>query len=94
MPKTTELYLHEISAQEALKILHDNGSRIGLQRLYAGIRQGVFPWGICIDMEDGKKPCYTVFYAPLMRWIEERAEVRDIPEWIQQVNEEAAKHEA
>lgn len=87
----SEVYrLKEITVAEAHKILSDYGSRIGIQQLYAGIRQGVFPFGLYIE-GNGNRDMYTVYAAPLMRWINERTEAVTVPEWITELDRQAAE---
>ena len=66
-----------ITPPEALEILHSYGMNIGLQALYAGIRQGSFPFGTYIEMDRG---VYYVYVAQLQKWITERLVDEEVPE--------------
>lgn len=78
--------IRELSPAEAVEILRANGSLIGLELLKAGIEQGVFPFGVYVQM--GRKQ-HIIFRRLLMEWIAERAEPEYVPEYPEQEEEEA-----
>lgn len=60
-----------ISAMEAVKRLNDAGFKdINYQRLCAGLRQGLYDFGIAIHM---KEYVYEVYPTLLNKWIAERS---------------------
>ena len=69
--------LSPITVDEAVEILHSYGWGIGRELICAGIRNGVFPWAVCIEYGQCN---YTVFPAALMRWIAERCGEEAVPE--------------
>ena len=61
-----------MTPQAACEKLRASGMKIGMDTLYSGIEQGVYPWGICIRTEKGN-PVYQIFGKLLDAWIAERA---------------------
>ena len=61
--------MSEITVEKALEILHDEGSMMGRKILCAGIEQGVFPFGVCVRLEQRE---YIVYENVLRDWIDER----------------------
>lgn len=60
-----------ISTQEASKILKANGFDITKEKLQAGLRQRVYPFGDAVEFSEWSYAVYTVL---LYRWIAERSE--------------------
>lgn len=72
-----EATLKPITVEQTIEILHSFGWGIGRERMCAGLEQGIFPFGFCIV---DKQKNYTIFSAPLMRWIAERCGEEVVPE--------------
>lgn len=77
----TDLFLHELTIEEARAEMQKHGSNISEERLRAGLEQGVFPFGYHVRCRGGGN-CYTVYAADLMRYIEAHSEKQEIPEWF------------
>lgn len=101
MVATTVRRMVDISADRALELLHAAGSSIGKSAFYAGLQQGVFPFGEYIA-PDGKyltRAYYRISKARLMRWIEDEMldepidpELVEYMEYLEQL-EESTKEE-
>lgn len=61
-----------ITVKEAVDRLRQAGMNANEVRLRAGIEQGVYPWGVCIQMNSCR--VFEVYDVLLERWIDERAE--------------------
>ena len=66
--------IETISVAEATERLRALGVKISSPTLRAGLQQGVYPFGVCIQPEDEDgHPVYQIFVRLLDQWIEERA---------------------
>lgn len=61
-----------IDAATAAERLRAEGMRISPTTLRDGLRQGVFPFGVCVMSERGTPICH-VFVRQLEAWIAERS---------------------
>ena len=61
--------IETLTVQEACEELRALGMSISLDKLRDGIEQGVFPFGICIQMKERK---FDIFRVPFDKWISER----------------------
>lgn len=63
--------LKVLSTKEAVERLREAGFETNINRLNAGLRQGVYPFGCAIKM---KEYVYEVYSTLLDQWIKERSE--------------------
>lgn len=63
--------IETMSLNEATEYLRQHGMRITNTTLAAGIQQGLYPFGLCIQGDI--KPVYQIFTRLLDEWIERRA---------------------
>ncbi len=69
--------LKTLTITETLNILRNTyGMKISQPTLEAGIRQGVYPFGVCIELE---RCVYQIYEAMLYRWIDERCVQEEVP---------------
>ena len=74
----TALTLKTLTIAETLNVLRNTyGMKISQPTLEAGIRQGVYPFGVCIELD---RCVYQIFESMLYRWISERCIEEIIPE--------------
>lgn len=59
-----------LTPQDAAQYLRDRGLSISPDTLRQGIKQGVYPFGIVIEME--RSPVFQIFKKQLDAWIAER----------------------
>lgn len=59
-----------LTPQDAAQYLRDRGLSISSDTLRQGIRQGVYPFGLVIELD--KSPVYQIFKKQLDAWIAER----------------------
>ena len=59
-----------LTPQDAAQYLRDRGISISTDTLRQGIKQGVYPFGIVIEME--RSPVFQIFKKQLDAWIAER----------------------
>nr|DAQ37197.1 MAG TPA: Pyocin activator protein PrtN [Caudoviricetes sp.] len=59
-----------LTVQDAAQYLRDRGLSISPDTLRQGIKQGVYPFGIVIEME--RSPVFQIFKKQLDAWIAER----------------------
>ena len=59
-----------LTVQDAAQYLRDRGLSISPDTLRQGIKQGVYPFGIVIEME--RSPVFKIFKKQLDAWIAER----------------------
>lgn len=59
-----------LTVQDAAQYLRDRGLSISPDTLRQGIRQGVYPFGLVIELD--KSPVYQIFKKQLDTWIAER----------------------
>lgn len=59
-----------LTVQDAAQYLRDRGLSISPDTLRQGIKQGVYPLGIVIEME--RSPVFQIFKKQLDAWIAER----------------------
>jgi hypothetical protein len=59
-----------LTPQDAALYLRDRGLSISPDTLRQGIKQGVYPFGIVIEME--RSPVFQIFKKQLDAWIAER----------------------
>lgn len=66
--------LSELTVDQALEILKQNGSGMGSTLFRAGIEQGAFPFAIYFPPSErhNKKAAYIIYKGLLMKWISER----------------------
>lgn len=64
----------QITVDDAVKILRQNGFKTSVDKLRAGLVQGIYPFGDVVQRCDGliKNDCYDVYTLQLKKWIEER----------------------
>lgn len=60
-----------MNVSEAVDLMQQAGIKTSVQKVYAGIQQGVYPWGECVQLE---RPAYTVYSRLFFNWLKERAE--------------------
>ena len=68
---TTVIRIEVLTPDDATKFLRECGMKVGVETLRNGIRQGVYPFGICV--EGGQHPVYQIFKKQLIEWAQERA---------------------
>ena len=66
--------IETLSLNGAAEYLRTHGMRISTATLAAGIQQGVYPFGLCIQC--GEQPVYQIFVRLLDEWIERRSTPR------------------
>lgn len=54
---------------EAVDALRERGIKTSQEKVRQGIRQGVYPWGDCVEL---KSPDYTVYAKLLEEWLDRR----------------------
>lgn len=59
-----------LTVQDTAQYLRDRGLSISPDTLRQGIKQGVYPFGIVIEME--RSPVFQIFKKQLDAWIAER----------------------
>lgn len=59
-----------LTVQDAAHYLRDRGLSISPDTLRQGIKQGVYPFGLVIEME--RSPVFQIFKKQLDAWIAER----------------------
>ena len=69
-----------MTVDEALAILHQYGENIGRTELCNGIRNGAYPFGVCIEGEYGKN-YYRVSRRQLFEWLSQQLMWEEIPTW-------------
>lgn len=60
-----------ITVQEAADLMRQAGIKTSPEKVRAGIQQGVYPWGDCIQLGG---PVYTVYSRMFFEWLDARAE--------------------
>lgn len=73
MPETFDietLKIETLNTVEAAEILRKIGLSTSAQKLRAGISQGVYPFGDCVQMTNSE---YTIYKKKFYDWIAERA---------------------
>lgn len=66
-----KLIVRTMSVADAVKAMREAGMKTGVDRVMAGIEQGVYPWGDCVKM---RSPEYTVYCKMFEQWLKERGE--------------------
>ncbi len=61
--------IETLTIKQAVDELRELGMNITPDRLRAGINQGVFPFGICIQMKNFE---FEIYRVPFEKWIAER----------------------
>ncbi len=61
-----------LNLNECVEYLRERGLSISSPTMAAGIEKGVFPFGVCIDVNGSRT--FKIFKVLLDHWIEERAE--------------------
>ena len=62
--------IETMTVAECVQALQKMGVKTSPLKLRAGISQGVYPFGVCIDMKEREFEIYSsLFY----KWVEERA---------------------
>ena len=76
--------LKTLSIKEAADILGGYGLVISEEVLRDGIECGVFPFGICVINPDAeiRRRNFFIFNAQFRRWIDERLDETDYPDWF------------
>lgn len=69
-------HLTVLNVKEAVVVLKKAGWPGNEARLRAGLKQGAYPFGVCIGMKQDE---YEVYKALLDEWIAERSEVVSVP---------------
>ena len=66
----------QITVETAATILRKNGFKMSVDKLRAGLVQGIYPFGDVVQRHDGmlKNDCYDVYTVLLEKWIKERTE--------------------
>lgn len=64
--------IRTLTPAAAAQYLRERGMSTSAETLRAGIQQGVFPFGTCVEMPSGSAT-YTIYQRLLDQWIEERA---------------------
>lgn len=82
--------LRTLTIKEAVETLGDYGLVISEETLRDGIECGAFPFGICVINPDvdTRRRQFFIFTAQLHRWIAERLEETDYPDWFFKGGEE------
>ena len=60
-----------MTVADAVKGMREAGIKTSPDRVKAGIKQGVYPWGDCIKM---RSPEYTMYRKMFEQWMKERGE--------------------
>lgn len=62
-----------VSLMDAAEIMREAGFRVSVHKLKAGICQGVYPFGECVERAPGltKNDVYTIYTAGLADWLEQ-----------------------
>lgn len=69
MPERVDLKIETLTVKEAVEQLRALGLSITPERLAAGIRQGVFPFGSAVQLSKMSVEIYKVLFE---KWIQER----------------------
>lgn len=64
--------IETLTLEAATERLRAEGVRMSKETLLAGIRQGVFPFGACIERDEGKAPWCYIFGVELEAWLESK----------------------
>jgi len=62
--------IETLNVQECVSYLRAHGLRISYEKLRAGLQQGAYPFGHCIDC--GKSMAFEIYKRLLDEWIAER----------------------
>lgn len=73
----TQTVIRTYTLEQAVNRLRDLGMSIGLKTLKAGLLQGVFPFGNCIELD---RDVIYIYASLFDRWIAERCIEELIPE--------------
>lgn len=61
-----------LTLEEATLVMRGEGIKMSKDTLKKGIQQGFFPFGVCIERDDGKAPWCYIFTVQLEDWMNER----------------------
>lgn len=67
--------IETMNVQECLTYLRAHGLKISYEKLKAGLIQGVYPFGYCIDC--GKSKSFDIYKRLVDEWISEREQRAD-----------------
>ena len=74
----TAFTLKPLTVAETLDVRRNTyGMKISQPTLEAGIRQGVYPFGVCIELD---RCVFQIFASQLYKWIDERCIEETVPE--------------
>ena len=66
-----------MTTKEAVDLMRQAGIKTSVERVQAGIQQGVYPWGEFIQMAG---PTYTIYSRLFFEWLEARGERKGMEE--------------
>lgn len=61
--------IETLTVKEAVDELRMLGMNISVDRMKAGLNQGVFPFGVCIKMKNFE---FEIYRVPFDKWVQER----------------------
>lgn len=63
--------IRTLTLEDTVKRMHSHGIKIGKDTLAAGIAQGQYPFGICIQREGSQRRVFEIYEAKFERWAED-----------------------
>lgn len=63
--------IRTMTLEDTVEKMRSHGIKIGKDTLAAGIAQGQYPFGICIQRDGSQRRVFEIYEARFERWVDE-----------------------